>query len=505
MSAAPREYVASLEATAAKHADHVALIDGERRITFAQLVDELGDRAQTLTAAGVKAGDRIVLVAENSADYLISLFATLKAGAVPATVYPSSGRGDLEYSITSADPVLVMVDDATVDTVRDVLPDGVPWVRVDGGFDVPAVRHDAAPTPELREPLYLICYSSGTTSRPKAIMLSSENMFNGIETYAEVWHLGEHDTTVVALPMAWMFGLATTTMATLLGGGTVVILRRARPDIILNAITTHSATFMPGVATMFSKLVEHIEGLDTKPDLSSLRLCISGGEPRNEKSFARWTKLTGCPVHDTFCSTECFPLITYDPIADPLPVPGSAGKLVPRSMMRVVDEHGADVAPGEVGEALANGPGMFLGYWNDEATSRAAVTEDGWYRQGDLVRVDEDGYVYVVGRLSDLIIRGGSNVSPAEVEAVLREHPSVQSIAIVGQPDAMYGERVVAAVVLAAGHELDASALKSFAKDRLSAFKVPSDYVTLAELPVNSTTGKVNRKAVAAQLDPAQG
>jgi long-chain acyl-CoA synthetase len=503
MNSAPREYVSVLESTAATHAKRVALVDGDRSVTFAEMAYELKDRSERLAKAGVESGDRIAIVAENSADYLISLFAVLRCGAVPATIYASSGRTDLEYSIVSADPVLVLVDDTTAEKVREVLPSGMPWVSVTGTFDVPRVRRDAEPTADLREPLYLICYSSGTTSRPKAIMLSCENIFNGVETYADVWHLDENDTTVVALPLAWMFGLATTTLATLLRGGTVVVLRRARPDLMVEAITKHKATFLPGVTTMFTKLVEYIDGLDDEPDVSTLRLCVSGGEPRNETAFARWAELTGCPVHDTFCSTECFPLITYDPIADPQPVRGSAGKLVPRSLMRVVDENGVDVAPGEVGEALANGPGLFLGYWKDEENSRAAVTADGWYKQGDLVRVDEDGYVYVVGRLSDLIIRGGSNVSPAEVEAVLREHPSVREVAVVGRPDPIYGERVVAALVPVTGRELDVEALTAYAKDRLSSFKVPTEYAIMTDLPVSATTGKVNRKALSAQLTPA--
>jgi acyl-CoA synthetase (AMP-forming)/AMP-acid ligase II len=167
MNAAPREYVTVLESIALTYADRVALVDGDRFITFNGMAYDLNDRAHRLTAAGVEAGDRIAMVAENSADYLVSLFAVLKCGAVPATIYASSGRRDLEYSIVSADPVLVLVDDATADNVREVLPSGMPWASVTRDFDVPTVRRDAEPTPELREPLYLICYSSGTTSRPE--------------------------------------------------------------------------------------------------------------------------------------------------------------------------------------------------------------------------------------------------------------------------------------------------------------------------------------------------
>lgn len=496
-----REFVAALEVVAAQHGEATAIVDGDRHITFAALATEVENRCSQLTGAGLRTGDRVALVAENSADYLTSAFAVLKAGGVLVTIYPSSPPADLAFCIADADPVLVLVDEHTAAVVADALPETMPVVDVTGRFEVRNLRSDAAPSPEgLRAPLYLICYSSGTTSRPKAIMLSAESVFNGADVYADVWHLSASDTSVVALPMAWLYGLATTSMATLLRGGCVLVLRRSHPELLADAIASHRATFIAGVTTMFAKLVSYLDELETAPDLTSLRLCVSGGEPRNEAAFDRFEALSGTPVHDTFCASECFPLITYDPVADPRPVRGSAGRLVPGSLLRVVDEAGEDVAPGEVGEALAGGPGLFLGYWNDPELTRDALTADGWYRHQDLVRVDPDGYVYVVGRLSDMIIRGGSNVSPAEVEHVLRDHAAVRDVAVVGLPDDVYGQRVVAAVVVANGERLDSEELAALARSRLASFKVPTDFVRVDRLAVNATTGKVNRRAVADQL-----
>jgi len=360
VNAIPREFVAAFELTAADHPERIALIDGDVQLSYGRMAAEVTSRATRLSEAGVRAGDRVALVAENSVDQLVCAFAILKGGAVLVTIYPSSGHDDLTDSLASADPVIVLADGQTVSKVRSAAPLGLPVAEISGDLRVDGVRLDAGPNPtDLREPPYLICYSSGTTARPKAITLSRENVFHAVETYAQVWRISAKDTTVVALPMTWLFGLATSSMTTLLRGGTVVILRRARPERIIDAIVRHRATILPGVTTMFTKLVSHLESLDTTPDLASLRLCVSGGEPRNEPAFERWTELTGCPVHDTFCASECAPLITYDPIADPVPVKGSAGKLVPGSLLRVVDEQGRDVAPGEVGEVLANGPGLF--------------------------------------------------------------------------------------------------------------------------------------------------
>lgn len=168
--------------------------------------------------------------------------------------------------------------------------------------------------------------------------------------------------------------------------------------------------------------------------------------------------------------------------------------------MRVLDPAGEEVRPGEVGEAFWRGPAQFVGYWNDEEATKKAITPDGWYRTNDLVRVDPEGYVFVEGRLSDMIIRGGSNVSPGEVETVLRQHPTVEDAAVVGLPDPKLGQRVVAAVVPAARADLDPVALIEHCRAQLAGYKVPSEIVTLDELPISSSTGKVDRKRVVALI-----
>lgn len=492
------EFFSALEA-AAPH--HIALIDDRGELSYRDLVTAVDTRAAALREAGLQPGDRVALIAENSSAFLVTAFSVWKADAVLVTIYPSSGAAELAYSIESSDPALVLVDAHTRSAVLQAISDGRPVAVIDDGFDPPAVRADTIANPaDLRAPLRLICYTSGTTNRPKAIMLSALALLNGARTYAQVWHVAESDRTLVALPMAWLFGLASTSMVTLISGGTVVVLRRARPEAICDAIATHRVTFMAGVTTMFAKCVNYLESQPIRPDLSSLRLCISGGEPRNETVFDAWTSLTGCAVLDTFCSSENFPLVTYDPVHDAVPVPGSAGKLVPRAELRIVDQDGHEVAPGETGEALVSGPGLMLGYWDDTEATAAALTADGYYRQKDLVRVDDNGYVYVVGRLSDMIIRGGSNISPAEVERVLREHPCVRDASVVGLPDETYGQRVVAVLVTADGATVDPAELKRFAGEQLAAYKLPGEFVVVADLPQNSTTGKVDRRQVAAAL-----
>jgi long-chain acyl-CoA synthetase len=494
------DYLTELRRVAAVRPDVKAVIDESGSLTYGALVEAVDERAGCLADAGLQPGDRVALVAENSSSFLVSALAVWTAGGILVTVYPSSGLDDLRYALDNAEPVIVLVDDATADVVRKVAPDGLPVVTIDSpDFRPPTVRPGTMPNPAgLREPVFLICYSSGTTSRPKAIMLSQTALYNGARTYADVWHLSAADRTLVALPMAWLYGLDSTSMATLLVGGTVISCRRARPDVLVDAIETERVTILPGVTTIFTKLVDFLERSPQHHDLSSLRLAISGGEPRNERAFARFAKLAGSPVHDTFCASECFPLITYDPVANPEPVLGSAGRLVPRSELKILDPEGSPVPIGEAGEAFSRGPGLMLGYWRDDGATRTALTSDGWYRTKDLVRMDVDGWVYVVGRLSDMIIRGGSNVSPAEVERGLREHADLGDACVVGLPDPVYGQAVAAAVVLRHGWSFDAGDVQRQLAEHLAMYKVPTRWMVLERLPHNVTTGKLDRRAVAA-------
>ncbi|MGW5715265.1 class I adenylate-forming enzyme family protein [Amycolatopsis sp. NPDC003865] len=476
-----------------------AVVEDGRVTTFGALQSDVVRRADALLDAGVRSGDRVALVAESSAGFLATALAVWRIGGVLVTVYPSSGADDLRYALESSDPVLVVAGAEVGGRVVAEAAGATPVTSVED-FAPVEVRAGTAPNPEgLREPLSLICFSSGTTSRPKAIMVSARTVLNCAETYGEVWHFGPDDRGIVCLPMAWMYGLASTSLALLLRGATAVVVRRSRPEVLLAALVDQRATFLAGVTTTFTRLVHHLENNPVGPTaFEALRLCISGGEPRNEEAFERWRSLSGAPVFDAYCSSECLPLVTYDPWEDAAPKPGAAGRLVPRARLKIVDQTGSEVPPGEVGEGLSSGPGLMLGYWRDPELTREVLTEDGWYRTQDLLRVDEDGYVHVVGRLSDVIIRSGVNISPAEVERVLRTHPAVADAAVVGLADAVYGQQVVAAVVPAT--PLDITELDAHARRQLTRYKVPGEYVVVYQLPVNATTGKIDRRALAASL-----
>lgn len=493
-----------LRTLASAHPHRTALRDGDLAVTYAEL-DRSADRlAHRLAQAGAHVGVRVVLMADNSAAYLAAAIAVWRTGAVLTTLYASSGTDEVAYALENSEAALVVADQRATTLITRI--EAHPPITVINNGDVfadpagSAVGQFVAAVDDHSDDLALICYTSGSTARPKAVMHSHAGLLKGAEAYAKVWHLSQEDRTIVCLPMAWAFGLVTTSMATLVAGGEVLILARTKPDLVIDAVSRLGGTFLAGVTTMFVKLTERLEVSSDQPNMQSLRLCISGGEPRNETVFARWTALTQCPVHDVYAASECFPAVTYDPYLDPVPVPGSSGKVAPGSQMRIVDNEGNDVAAGLAGEAWWKGSAHFLGYWKDADQTHKVLTDDGWYRTSDLVRVDEQGYVFVEGRLSDMIIRGGSNVSPAEVEGVLNVHPSVRSVAVVGVPDEHYGERVVAAVILHAGAELNPGELRDFCAVRMAGYKVPGTFVAVDSLPVNARTEKVDRRALKLQL-----
>jgi long-chain acyl-CoA synthetase len=494
---------------AAAAPDAEAVVAGDRRLSFAELVREALGFAGRLVAWGLEPGDRVGLYAANSADYLVIALGTWMAGGVLATVYPQFGPSELEYALGNAGPRLLVTElDRRPAAAAAVTTTGVAceMLVVDGGrvsglADAPPLPRPASV--DMRAP-GLICYTSGSTARPKPVTHSHQGVAGGVRAYADVWHLGVGDRTLVCLPMAWLYGLTTASMTTLISGGTVVVLPRYNPVAVVDALRRERVTFFPGVTTMFAKLVQFIGDGAPDTDIRSLRLCVSGGEPRNEAAFARWREATGCPVHDAYCASECWPVITYDPIEEPEPVPGSAGTVVPGARMRVVDEAGDDVPAGETGAGLWRGPALMLGYWNEPELTAGALTADGWYRSGDFVRVDSKGHVYVMGRASDLIIRGGSNVSPAEVELVLGRHPEIAETAVAGIPDPVYGEQVAAAVVVVPGGRFDPEAFAEFCAAELAGYKVPTVFRRFEALP-RGATGKVARKELGALLaeDPA--
>jgi long-chain acyl-CoA synthetase len=493
--------VADILAHASRRPDAPAVTDPSRRLSFGELARATERTAAALRAEGVEAGDRVGLVSENSTDYLVAALATWAAGAVLAPIHPAFGPSELDYVLGNANPRLILTQRGHGSELadRDVRTCGLEAIAAGEGDrgDTPAVDVDpAAPA--------LIYYTSGSTGRPKPVAHSHAGIAAGTHAFTEVWHLGPDDRSLVCLPMSWAFGLTTGSISTLVAGGSVVILPRYNPVHVSAAIEEEGVTVLHGVTTMFVKLLEYLGEAGRDLSTDSLRLCISGGEPRNERAFERWRALTGCAIYDNYCASECWPVVTYDPRADPEPHPGSAGTVVPGAALRIIGDDGAEVPQGETGEGIWRAPAQMLGYWEEPDLSRDAFTADGWFHSRDLVRMDSSGHVYVVGRVADTIITGGNNVSPSEVETVLGRHASVSEVAVVGVADEVYGEAVAAAVVLAPGAEFDPDALAELGRGSLAPYKVPTHFHRVDRLPRNAN-GKLLRREVGSLIRTEDG
>lgn len=335
-----------------------------------------------------------------------------------------------------------------------------------------------------------LLYTSGTTGRPKGVRLSHNNLVWNIKTSIGVSGYAAEDVAVQVLPLFHTFALTVTMGAPLARGGTSVAMKRFVPDQVLEAIERHKVTFLVAIPSMFRVLNR---AQQQKPrDVSSLTCVISGGEPLPGEVRERFEKLFGIEILEGYGLTECSPVVSLNPPGANRP--GSVGKPLPGLEVRAFAGNGSPAPPGADGELAVKGPGVMLGYHRKpEAT--AAVLKDGWFRTGDIGHLDADGYVWITGREKEMMIVGGENVFPAEIEDVISRHPAVMEAGVIGVPDERRGEAPKAFVVLEPGHNADASELVSFCREKLPPYKVPKEVAFKESLP-KSPTGKVLRKAL---------
>jgi long-chain acyl-CoA synthetase len=301
--------------------------------------------------------------------------------------------------------------------------------------------------------------------------------------------LTPEDVVIGCLPLFHVFGMTGTMNAAICGGSMLTLITRFDPGAVLDAIAQDGATIFEGVPTMYASLLQH----PTDSDVSTLRMCVSGGASLPVETLHGFERRFGCAVLEGFGMSETSPAVSFNHPDRPRKA-GSIGTPIRDVEVRLLDTLGREVGTGEVGELVVRGPSLMKGYWNRPEQTREAIP-DGWLRTGDLARQDEDGYLYVVGRKKDLIIRGGYNVYPREIEEVLHEHPSVALAAVVGIPDTRLGEEVGAAVVLKPGTGATPEELQEFVKQRLAGYKYPRRIWTVGTLPTGPS-GKILKREI---------
>lgn len=481
-----------LARAASERGSQVALRCGGDSLTYAELLRKSGQLARLLSERGIRTGDAYAAWGENSLALMLLYYAAARRGAVFVPINQELSAREAAYIVDHIGASVLFHDASRAALAAEAVPEDRRCAIGDLFAGIGPGTEELPPQDSSGD--FLVIYTSGSTGVPKAVAFDQQRETGGNQSLIDLWGIGPSDVTLVALPLGFLYGLSTAAATAIQAHGEVAVLRRFHPSEVLEALSDGRATIYHGVPTMFSMMLDYAEQRDLSFDLSRVRLLISAGAPLGEELRQRFERRFRKRIDDYYALTEVRPILGK-PWGDPVPVPrGSLGKLAPGAQARIVDGSGRPLPDGEQGELLVRGPGMLLRYHRNEALTRDALV-DGWFRTGDLGRRDADGFYYLTGRIKDIIIRGGANIAPAEVEEVLSAHPAVASAAVIGVPDEKYGEVPVAYVVMRREGGASKEDIHAFAAARLAEFKRPACFVTLDALPLGPT-GKVDKKAL---------
>jgi long-chain acyl-CoA synthetase len=478
--------------------DRVALRGEGEPWTYGKLRDRAAAVAGSLRAAGVQPGDRVLLVAPSVPEFAGAYEGIHAAGAVAVTANTMSTRPELEYAGTDAGVTLVLgwheVSPAPADAAEAL---GVPYWPLNADLaDLTSETPIDAPHATDDTDNAVILYTSGTTGRPKGAQLTHGNLIACAEIFGEVLEVQPDDRMGTALPLFHVFGQAVVMGTTLRCGASLSIIPRFSAEALLDLLRRDRLTMMSGVPTMWNALLHAPAGENDVEDFKTLRLAASGGAAMPAEVMNAFEARFGCVILEGYGLSETAGAATFNGLHRERKA-SCVGIALPRCAVEVRGDDGAEVPTGEVGEVHIKGPVVMSGYWNrPEAT--AEVLTDGWLKTGDLGTKDADGDIRIVDRKKDLIIRGGYNVYPREVEEVLYEHPDIVEVAVIGVPDEHFGEEVAAVLALRPGAEFDAAQFRGWAKERLSAYKVPRLFQVVDALP-KGPTGKILKRAIDAE------
>ena len=483
-----------------------ALIAGERRLTFAELDREACRAANVLSEHGVGAGDRVAVLLRNGVDYIALYYAAAKLGAILCGINWRLAAPEVDFILGDGEPKLLIHDAEFAPTIEALGRRGFP-VYDAGAEDRGSYRallRDAAD----REPAgvaefgaadpdaaLVLVYTSGTTGRPKGAVLTHRQMFWASATMAASHDYKRGDVNLVPTPLFHVGGLSFATLFVHMGA-TLLLPRAWDPGSVLRLIAAERANHFFAVPAMLRSLLDHPDF--GAADLASLRWILCGGAPVPAGLIAAFGR-RGVAVQQTYGATETAgpaTLVDLDHVASK---PGSAGLPYVHTDLRVVDKSGRELPAGEIGEVQIRAPHVFAGYWRNAEATRAAFAGD-WLKTGDLGRRGGDGYLYIVDRAKDVIISGGENVYPAEIEAVLREHPGISEVAVVGVPDGDWGEVPCAVIVPVPGRILTLEDIQKFCAGKLARYKLPRRLALNTQPLPRNAAGKLLKQAIRADL-----
>jgi len=484
-----------VEAAEAKP-DGIAVKLDDTEVSYGMLNEGSARLAALLKEKGVSPGDRVGVMLPNVPYFPIAYYAVLRAGGtvVPMNVLLKPREVGFYLEDPGAKIVIAWGDFAEA-AEKGAEDAGAEVILVKPG-EFEKLLADQEPDHDLadRDPedTAVILYTSGTTGKPKGAELTHANMFKNCTLAAnELGQITEDDKLLGALPLFHSFGQTCTLNAGIANRAMISMIPRFDADKALEIIARDKITLFQGVPTMYNGML----AADTadSADTSTLRLCMSGGSAMPEEVMRKFEDKFGCKVLEGYGLSETSPVASFNH-PDKENKAGSIGTPIEGVEMKVVDDDGNDIDQGEVGEIVIKGHNIMKGYWNREDATAEAI-KDGWFYSGDMGKIDEDGYFFIVDRKKELIIRGGYNVYPREVEEVLYEHPAILEAAVVGIPDDAMGEEVGAAIVLKEGEDVSVDDVKAYVKEEVAAYKYPRQVWFLDELP-KGPTGKILKREI---------
>jgi long-chain acyl-CoA synthetase len=488
--------------TAAEHGDRPALKLDDAVVTYEMLDEGAARVAGLLKARGLQPGDRVGIMLPNVPYFGLAYYGVLRAGGVvvPMNVLLKAREVKFYLSDSGAEHIFAWHDFLT-DAEEGAREAGAEVIAVKPG-EFERLLAEAPPqaedVPREASDTAVILYTSGTTGTPKGAELTHANMLDNCRYGAvELIDVSERDVFLGALPLFHSFGQTCCLNAAVRAGACLNLIPRFDPGKALEIIERDKVTLFDGVPTMYHAMLNHPDR--ERYDISCLRMCVSGGSAMPVEVLRAFEEAFGCIILEGYGLSETSPVASFNH-PDRERKPGSIGTPITGVAMKVVDDEGNDVPRGEVGEIVIRGHNVMKSYWN-RPDATAEVLRDGWLRTGDMATVDDDGYFFIVDRKKDMIIRGGYNVYPREIEEVLYEHPGVLEAAVIAVPDQALGEEVGAAVVRRGGSDADAEEIREFVKERVAAYKYPRHVWFTDELP-KGATGKVLKREIRVP-DPA--
>jgi long-chain acyl-CoA synthetase len=483
-----------------RHADatpgNVALREGDQTWTYGELRSGVGRAAAELRRRGVGLGDRVLMVLPTSAEFVFVYHGVLSLGATAVTVNTLCTPPELEYYLTDADCSLAVGYHDISDALLVAAKAGVrpTWILEPDSLaangphtDERAVYLDVNPADAA-----VLLYTSGTTGKPKGAVLTHGNLLAGGNALSQVQAIGPEDRVGTALPLFHVYGQASVMASVQHVGASLSLQRRFEAVGMLEMAVEHRLTGMAGVPTMWNAML-HADTSVGADDLSSLRFFLTGGAPLPKAVSEAFQERFGARVLDGYGLTETTGAATAQSLAHE-PKEGSVGRAVPGTTVAVLDADNRSLPLGQVGQVAVDGPSVMREYWN-RPDATASVRSGRWFLTGDLGSMDADGDLWIVGRIKELIIRGGYNVYPSEVEDVLYGHPAILEAAVIGLPDERLGEEVAAILVAQQGQLLDLVELREWLGERLAPYKIPRVY-HVADLLPKGTTGKILKRDI---------